>query len=121
MRVTCTHCSTSYNVDLSEVKPQGIEFKCAKCKNFFLIKSNDITKPTTQVAKNYMKNESNKFSDDANLNTLLTSVIEDVTSYGNKLNNQISKLSDIGNDLSGATDISVLGNDRRSGKRFHKR
>ena len=30
MRIICTHCKTSYNVNLVNIKPEGIEFKCAK-------------------------------------------------------------------------------------------
>ena len=30
MRIVCTHCQTGYQVDIHEVKPDGIDFKCAK-------------------------------------------------------------------------------------------
>ena len=49
-----------------------------------------------------------RFSDDDNLNTLLTSVVDDLKGYGDRLNNQLSKLSDIGIALSGVTDLTVL-------------
>ena len=42
MRIVCTHCQTGYQVDISEVKPEGIEFKCIKCNNFFLVTRKNI-------------------------------------------------------------------------------
>ena len=36
MKIVCTHCQTGYQVAISEVKSEGIEFKCVKCRHFFL-------------------------------------------------------------------------------------
>ena len=115
MRVVCTYCKTTYQVGILKIKPQGIEFKCAKCLQFFLVRPQDIeqTKASelnkkTLLGKTIMGTKSNRYSDDDNLNTLLTSVVDDLTGYGNRLNNQLSKLSDIGIALSGVTDLTVL-------------
>jgi len=115
MRIICTHCKTSYNVNLVNIKPEGIEFKCAKCLQFFLVKPHHLQqiKPSilnniTQLRKSDMGTKTNQYSDDDNLNTLLTSVVDDLKNYGNRLNDQLSKLSDIGIALSGVTDLTIL-------------
>ncbi|SVE22327.1 uncharacterized protein METZ01_LOCUS475181, partial [marine metagenome] len=41
MKIVCTHCQAGYNVDLPEIKPEGVEFKCAKCDQKFLVKPQD--------------------------------------------------------------------------------
>ena len=41
MKIVCTHCQASYQVDLPEIKPEGVEFKCAKCEQKFLVKPQD--------------------------------------------------------------------------------
>ena len=38
MKIVCTHCQAGYQVDLPEIKPEGGEFKCAKCEQKFLVK-----------------------------------------------------------------------------------
>jgi HD-GYP domain-containing protein (c-di-GMP phosphodiesterase class II) len=63
-----------------------------------------------------IKDESNKtevseilrFSNDENLNTLLKSVVGEVTSHAERLFEQIKKLSDIGRALSGVYDLNTL-------------
>ena len=107
MKIICTHCHTGYQVDVSEVNPEGIEFKCAKCNQFFLIMPKDIDRDNTGVLKN-MNTEQPRYSEDNNLNTLLSSVVGDLKDYGDRLNNQLSKLSDIGIALSGVTDLTLL-------------
>ena len=107
MRIVCTHCQTGYQVDITEVKPEGIDFKCAKCQQFFLIIPQSIGHAKSRVLKN-KDSKMTRFSDDDNLNTLLTSVVDDLKGYGDRLNNQLSKLSDIGIALSGVTDLTVL-------------
>ncbi len=107
MKIACTHCQTVYQVDISEVNPEGIEFKCAKCGNFFLITPKDIDQDNPGIQDN-MKAESTRYSEDDNLNSLVSSVVGDLKNYGNRLNNQLSKLSDIGIALSGVTDLTVL-------------
>jgi len=107
MRIVCTHCQTGYQVDITEVKPEGIDFKCAKCQQFFLITPQSIGHAKSRVLKN-KDTKMTRFSDDDNLNTLLTSVVDDLKGYGDRLNNQLSKLSDIGIALSGVTDLTVL-------------
>ena len=73
MKIVCTHCQTGYQVDVSEVKPEGIDFKCAKCNQFFLITPEDIDHDNTGVIKQ-MNTEQARYSEDNNLNTLLSSV-----------------------------------------------
>ena len=107
MRIVCTHCQTGYQVDIAEVNPEGINFKCAKCQQFFLITPQSIGHAKSRVLKN-KDTKMTRFSDDDNLNTLLTSVVDDLKGYGDRLNNQLSKLSDIGIALSGVTDLTVL-------------
>ncbi len=107
MRIVCTHCQTGYQVDISEIKPEGIDFKCAKCQQYFLITPQNLGHAKSSVLKN-KDTEMTRFSDDDNLNTLLTSVVDDLKGYGDRLNNQLSKLSDIGIALSGVTDLTVL-------------
>lgn len=107
MRIVCTHCQTGYQVDISEIKPEGIDFKCAKCQQYFLIAPQNLGHAKSSVLKN-KDTEMTRFSDDDNLNTLLTSVVADLKDYGDRLNNQLSKLSDIGIALSGVTDLTVL-------------
>ena len=41
MKIVCTHCQAGYQVDLPEIKPEGVEFKCAKCEQKFLVKPQD--------------------------------------------------------------------------------
>ena len=48
------------------------------------------------------------FSNDENLNTLLNSVVNDVTSHAERLFEQIKKLSDIGIALSGVYELNTL-------------
>ena len=49
-----------------------------------------------------------KLSQDENLNTLLHSVVDEVTVYAEQLGGQIKKLSDIGRALSGVHDLNTL-------------
>ena len=49
-----------------------------------------------------------KLSQDENLNTLLHSVVNEVTVYAEQLGGQIKKLSDIGRALSGVHDLNTL-------------
>ena len=69
MRVICTHCNTSYQVDLLKIKSEVIEFKCAKCLQYFLVKPQDIAQTkatvsnkTTLLGKNNMGTHSNRYS-----------------------------------------------------------
>ena len=107
MRIVCTHCQTSYQVDISEVKPEGIEFKCVKCNKFFLVTQKGIDHHKSGV-RNNMNTEQPRYSEDDNLNTLVASVVDDLKGYGNRLNSQLGKLSEIGIALSGVTDLTVL-------------
>ena len=52
MRIVCTHCQTGYQVDISEVKSEGIDFKCVKCKLFFLITPKNIDHHKSGVRNN---------------------------------------------------------------------
>ncbi len=38
MKIFCTHCQAGYQVDLPDIKPAGVKFKCAKCQQKFLVK-----------------------------------------------------------------------------------
>jgi predicted Zn finger-like uncharacterized protein len=107
MRITCPHCQTGYQVNLPEVKPEGIDFKCAKCNEMFLITPEDLGNDKLGVTE-AMSPEQIRYSEDDNLNSLMTSVVGDLKDYGDRLNNQLSKLSDIGIALSGVTDITLL-------------
>ena len=49
-----------------------------------------------------------RLSPDENLNTLLHSVVDEVSAYAERLGNQIRKLSDIGRALSGVYDLNIL-------------
>jgi HD-GYP domain-containing protein (c-di-GMP phosphodiesterase class II) len=49
-----------------------------------------------------------RFSTDENLNTLLNSVVDEVSVYAERLGGQIKKLSDIGRALSGVYDLNIL-------------
>ena len=49
-----------------------------------------------------------RFSNDENLNTLLNSVVDEVSVYAERLGGQIKKLSDIGRALSGVYDLNTL-------------
>ena len=49
-----------------------------------------------------------RFSSDENLNTLLNSVVNEVSVYAERLAGQIKKLSDIGRALSGVYDLNTL-------------
>ena len=50
MKIVCTHCQAGYNVDLPEIKPEGVEFKCAKCEQKFLVKPQDTEQAKTSVS-----------------------------------------------------------------------
>ena len=52
--------------------------------------------------------ETHQFSSDENLNTLLNSVIDEVSNYAERLGGQIKKMSDIGRALSGVHDLNTL-------------
>ena len=107
MKIVCTHCQTGYQIAISEVKSEGIEFKCVKCGHFFLITPKDVYQDNSGNLDN-MEAKQARYSEDENLNSLVSSVVGDLKDYGNKLNNQLSKLSDIGIALSGVTDLTVL-------------
>ncbi len=62
---------------------------------------NDIT-PSKKPQKEL------RLSQDENLNTLLHSVVNEVTVYAEQLGGQIKKLSDIGRALSGVYDLNTL-------------
>ena len=62
---------------------------------------NDIT-PSKKPEKDI------RLSPDENLNTLLCSVVNEVTVYAERLGGQIRKLSDIGRALSGVYDLNTL-------------
>ena len=49
-----------------------------------------------------------RLSNDTNLNTLLNSVVDEVSIYAERLGGQIKKLSDIGRALSGVHDLNTL-------------
>jgi len=49
-----------------------------------------------------------RFSVDENLNSLLNSVVDEVSAYADRLGGQIKKLSDIGRALSGVYDLNTL-------------
>lgn len=49
-----------------------------------------------------------RFSSDENLNTLLNSVVDEVSVYAERLGGQIKNLSDIGRALSGVYDLNTL-------------
>ena len=50
MKITCTHCQAGYNVDLPEIKPEGVEFKCVKCEQKFLVTPQNTDQPKEKVA-----------------------------------------------------------------------
>jgi HD-GYP domain-containing protein (c-di-GMP phosphodiesterase class II) len=52
--------------------------------------------------------ETRQFASDENLNTLLNSVVEEVSAYAERLGGQIKKMSDIGRALSGVYDLNTL-------------
>lgn len=52
--------------------------------------------------------EPRRFSTDENLNTLLNSVVDEVSAYAERLGGQIKKLSNIGRALSGVYDLNTL-------------
>jgi HD-GYP domain-containing protein (c-di-GMP phosphodiesterase class II) len=54
------------------------------------------------------KKSSARLSPDENLNTLLESVVSEVTVYAERLGGQIKKMSDIGRALSGVYDLNTL-------------
>ena len=54
------------------------------------------------------KKSSVRPSTDENLNTLLESVVNEVTVYAERLGGQIKKMSDIGRALSGVHDLNAL-------------
>ena len=54
------------------------------------------------------KKSSVRLSTDENLNTLLGSVVNEVTVYAERLGGQIKKMSDIGRALSGVHDLNAL-------------
>ena len=58
--------------------------------------------------ENMYEAETRKFSSDENLNTLLNSVIDEVSNYAERLGEQIKKMSDIGRALSGVQDLNTL-------------
>jgi HD-GYP domain-containing protein (c-di-GMP phosphodiesterase class II) len=58
--------------------------------------------------KTSVKNEVLRISTDENLNTLLNSVVNEVSAYAERLGSQIKKLSDIGRALSGVYDLNTL-------------
>ena len=58
--------------------------------------------------KNVKSDETRRFSTDENLNTLLNSVVDEVSAYAERLGGQIKKLSDIGRALSGVYDLNTL-------------
>ena len=58
--------------------------------------------------ENINEAETRKFSSDENLNTLLNSVIDEVSNYAERLGEQIKKMSDIGRALSGVHDLNTL-------------
>ena len=62
---------------------------------------NDITPSKTSAEKV-------RLSQDENLNTLLNSVVNEVTVHAERLGGQITKLSDIGRALSGVYDLNTL-------------
>ena len=49
-----------------------------------------------------------QLSNDTSLNTLLNSVVDEVSLYAERLGGQIKKLSDIGRALSGVHDLNTL-------------
>ena len=49
MKITCTHCQAGYNVDLPEIKPEGVEFKCVKCEQKFLVTPQNTDQPKEKV------------------------------------------------------------------------
>jgi len=49
--------------------------------------------------KNIEPTETRQFSSDENLNTLLNSVVDEVSNYAERLGGQIRKMSDIGRAL----------------------
>ncbi|MBT4259896.1 MAG: hypothetical protein HOD90_08285, partial [Nitrospina sp.] len=51
MKIVCTHCQASYQVDLPRIKPGGVEFKCAKCEQKFLVKPQDTEQAEASVSK----------------------------------------------------------------------
>ena len=50
MKIVCTHCQASYQVDLPEIKPEGVEFKCAKCEQKFLVKPQDTEQAQASIS-----------------------------------------------------------------------
>jgi HD-GYP domain-containing protein (c-di-GMP phosphodiesterase class II) len=58
--------------------------------------------------KSMKVDETRRFSTDENLNTLLNSVVDEVSAYAERLGGQIKKLSDIGRALSGVYDLNTL-------------
>jgi HD-GYP domain-containing protein (c-di-GMP phosphodiesterase class II) len=58
--------------------------------------------------ENMNEAETRKFSSDENLNTLLNSVVDEVSNYAERLGGQIKKMTDIGRALSGVQDLNTL-------------
>ena len=50
MKIVCTHCQAGYEVDLPEIKPEGVEFKCAKCEQKFLVKPQGTEQVQANIA-----------------------------------------------------------------------
>jgi HD-GYP domain-containing protein (c-di-GMP phosphodiesterase class II) len=59
-------------------------------------------------SENLQAGEKRQFSIDENLNTLLNSVVDEVSRYAERLGGQIRKMSDIGRALSGVYDLNTL-------------
>ena len=38
MKITCTHCQVGYQVNLPPIKEEGLEVKCARCHQKFMVK-----------------------------------------------------------------------------------
>lgn len=63
---------------------------------------------TEKLQKTTKALETHRLSNDENLNTLLKSVVGEVTAHAERLFEQIKKLSDIGRALSGVYDLNTL-------------
>ena len=150
MKIVCTHCQASYEVNIPSLDEKGVEVKCAKCQNMFLVKpeipatagagAGEMSKsggipetdsdentpspvadaPTGKASEDLSVTEMNDinkeiapqepgfFSQDENLNKLLTNVVNEVKTYADRLANQIRNLSDIGRALSNVQDLDTL-------------
>ena len=76
-------------------------------------KEQNYTQPPSITMKNERRKEDRRkelqrYSDDEDLNKLLTNVVADLSEYAERMLDKIKKLSDIGRALSGEPEINRL-------------